>query len=99
MCNSGNSCRYSFPGLSYTLMMIPLCCGAFSSKSVFRSGSIVSTSVGSSSIFSSWCACVIVSLGLWGGLGGGSGRIWSLHTGNLYPGCLGGGFLLRVVWL
>ena len=35
MCISGDSSRYSFPGLSYTSWVIPSCCRAFSSKSCF----------------------------------------------------------------
>ena len=87
VCNSGDSCRYSFPGLSYTPWMIPCCCGAFSSNSIFRSVLVASTCTGSSSIFGGQYCGVIVSIGMSGGLGGRSRKIRFVQTGNLYLDC------------
>ena len=97
-CNFCDSYRYSFPGLLYNSWMIPSCCLTFSSKSILRSCSIASTSTGSSSMFSGWCAVVIGSIGLSDGLGC-DGRKGSLHAGNLYLDSLRGVFFLRVAWL
>ena len=50
VCNSGDSCRYFFLDHSYTSLISPTCCGTFSSKSVFMSGSVESTYTGPLSI-------------------------------------------------
>ena len=69
-----------FPSLSYTSFL--LC--AFSSESIFGSGSIAFTFNGSSSIFGGWYAGVIESIGISDSLGGRGGF---LHTGSLYLDC------------
>ena len=90
VCNTGDYCRYFFLGLSYISWMILSCWGAFSSKSTFRSGSIPSTSTGSSSIVGGWYGWGIVSMDISGSLGGDGERIRSLYTGNLYLDWFGG---------
>ena len=67
-CNLGDSCRYPFPGLSYTSWIIPSCCGVFSSKFGFSSSYIISTSNSSSSILGNWYVGASILIGIRGGL-------------------------------
>ena len=57
---------------------------AFSSDSIFNSGSIASTSMDSSLILGGWYTEVIESVGILAALGGGGGRIGPLHISMLY---------------